>query len=188
MVDNSNLKVTLIMVMSANGVVAQDKDQDSFEWNSDADRDQLLERIQSIGTVLMGANTYRIIEDNLYEKVNFFVLSHHPASFRPRERVSFIQGEAADVCRQLCEKSVKHVALLGGTETNAHFLDAGRVDDIYLTIEPLLLPGGFGLTKNLKDICRLTLESVRKLENRNTLLLHYRVLKEDPGPPDIETS
>ncbi len=175
MQNNNSLKITLIMVMSANGVVAQSRDQDSFEWNSAEDRQQLLERIQSIGTVLMGANTYRIIENNLYEGVDFFVVTHHPSRFQPRKQVTFISGDVADVCHHLRKNNVDHVALLGGTETNSQFLDARMVDEIFLTIEPLLLPGEFSLANQLSDTYPLRLLDVKRLQNGQTLLLHYRV-------------
>ncbi len=46
--DSKGLTITLIMVMSANGVVAQKSVENSFEWNSAADRKQFLERINHI--------------------------------------------------------------------------------------------------------------------------------------------
>ncbi|NQU66180.1 MAG: dihydrofolate reductase family protein [SAR324 cluster bacterium] len=177
MQNRDSLKATLIMVMSANGMVSQDRDQNSFEWNSPEDREQLLERIQSIGTVLMGANTFRIIEDNLYEGVNFFVLTHHPSKFKSQKQVTFIQGDAIDVCQQLQKKAVNHIALLGGTETNSRFLDAEKVDEIFLTLEPLLLAGEFSLANRLSVTRQLHLLNVSRLRNQQTLLLHYRVEK-----------
>ncbi|MBT3226171.1 MAG: hypothetical protein HN580_22685 [Deltaproteobacteria bacterium] len=177
MQNQDSLKITLIMVMSANGMISQERDQDSFEWNSPDDRKQLLEKIQSIGNVLMGANTYRIIEDRLYRGVNFFVLTHHLSRFRPHKQVTFIQGDALDVCQQLQKKKITHIALLGGAKTNSIFLDANKVDELFLTIEPLLLPAEISLANQLQDICRLKLLNVDRLPNGQTLLLHYRVEK-----------
>jgi len=163
------------MVMSANGVVSQERDQDSSEWNSPDDRYQLLEKIQSIGAVVMGANTYRIIEDKLYKGANFFVLTHDSAQFRLQPQVTFIQGDVPEVCQQLQGRNISHIALLGGSETNSAFLNANRVDEIFLTLEPLLLPGKICLANQLSEPSRLTLLNVERLQNGQTLLLHYRV-------------
>ncbi len=163
------------MVMSTNGMISQERNQDSSEWNSLDDRNQLLEKIRSIGTVLMGATTYRIIEDKLYNGANFFVLTRHPSQFKPRPHVTFIQGDVQEICRQLQKKNINHIALLGGSETNSAFLNANKVDDIFLTIEPLLLPEKISLANQLSSTSRLKLLSVERLQNGQTLLLHYQV-------------
>jgi dihydrofolate reductase len=175
MQNNNSLKVTLIMVMSANGMVAQERDQDSSAWNSPDDRHQLLEKIRSIGAVVMGANTYRIIEDKLYKGADFFVLTRDSSQFRPQPQVTFIKGDVPEICQQLQQRNISHIALLGGSETNSAFLNANRVDEIFLTLEPLLLPGNLNLGNQLSDPSQLTLLNVEPLQNGQTLLLHYRV-------------
>ena len=165
------------MVMSTNGMISQERNQDSSEWNSLDDRNQLAEKIRSIGAVVMGATTYRIIEDKLYKGANFFILTRFPSQFKPQPHVTFLQGDVQEICRQLEEKNIEHIALLGGSETNSAFLNANKVDDIFLTIEPVLMPGDIGLANQLNSSSRLTLLDVETLQNGQTLLLHYQVEK-----------
>lgn len=172
--DNS-LKVILIMVMSANGIVAQKKIQNSFDWNSEEDRKQFMEKIKEIGTVFMGANTFKSIGKKPYQGIDFFVLTNHPEEFGEFDNVTYVSGEVADIYRQIQEKGIKQIALLGGPATNGQFLDRGLVDELYLTVEPLMMPEGLRLTADMEKSVKLKLEDSSVLGNSNTLLLHYLI-------------
>ncbi|MBU3917197.1 dihydrofolate reductase family protein [bacterium] len=174
---SERLKVTLIMVMSANGIVAQKKTENSFEWSSVSDKKQFLNRIREIGTVIMGGNTFRAIKQEPYEGVRFFVLSRRPYRFQPNKNVEFIRGDILQVYKELCDKGIRQVALLGGPETNAQFFNHGLIDNLYLTIEPLLLPKGLQFVSQLDMKTDLVLNEMKVLDNSNSILLHYSVRK-----------
>lgn len=171
-------KVTLIMVMSANGVVAQKPVQNSFEWNSPEDREQFLKKIKEIGTVLMGSNTYRSIGGKPYAGIDFFVMTHRPQQFATHDRVTYVQGSVEQVLRSMRQSGVTQVALLGGPHTNAQCFESQLVDEIYLTLEPLMMPEGMHIASDLSRQINLELESIQTLNSAKTLLLHYRVVKQ----------
>lgn len=171
--------VTLMMVMSANGVVAQSSVENSFEWNSAEDKAQFIERVQSIGTVLMGSNTYRSIGGKPYEGVSFYVMSRHPEKFAPHPKVQFRQGTVESVLLELKRAGIQQVGLLGGPQINGQALRRGLVDDIYLTLEPLLMPNGLQITDKLDSRIDLRLASSEALNDLKTLLLHYRVVHQN---------
>ena len=162
------------MVMSANGVVAQKKIENSFEWTSTEDRQQFMKRISDIGTVFMGGNTFRSIGQKPYPGVDFFVLTRKSEQFRDFPNVTYVKGAVKDLYRMIQSRGIKQLALLGGPETNAQFFEQGLVDEIYLTIEPLMMPQGMQLFNTLEHSIGLTLNEVKKL-NQSTLLLHYLV-------------
>lgn len=178
----NKLKVTLIMVMSVNGIVAQKPIENSFEWNSEADRIQFLEKVRDIGSVIMGANTYRSIGGKPYKGVSFNVLTNHPDRFEAQEGVRFRSGNIATIHSGLKNEGVETIALLGGPTTNRQFLEANLVDDIYLTLEPTLLPGNLRIVENLSLSCPLQLNGIKTLNEQKTLLLHYTVLKPSDPP------
>ncbi|MBU2513301.1 dihydrofolate reductase family protein [bacterium] len=178
MVQNSgSLTVTLIMVMSVNGVVARNSIENSFEWNSEEDRIQFMQRIREIGTVFMGANTYRSLGSKPYEGIDFYVLTHHPAAFPQHSRVIFLNDKVENIYENLRKSGLKRIALLGGPQTNKLFFDQGLVDEIYLTIEPTFMPEGMHMIQNLNRRVPLQLDSMEVLNQQKTLLLHYFVLK-----------
>lgn len=172
---NSSIRITLIMVMSANGTIAQQEVENSFEWNSPEDRQQFLDRIRSIGTVIMGKNTYKSIGQRPYEGLDFYVLTSQKEQFESHERVIFLEPDPIKVCETLASRGIKKAALLGGSKTNSLFFRERLVDEIYLTIEPVLMPTGMHLVETLTDPIRLKLDEVKTLANGHTLLLHYLV-------------
>lgn len=172
------LKITLIMVASTNGVVAQKKVENSFEWNSSEDRQQFMQKIREIGTVLMGSNTFKSIGSKPYPDIDFFVLTHRPDQFLSFPRVRYVSGDIEEICTRMRKQGVRHLALLGGPETNAPFFEKALVDEIFLTIEPILMPTGMPMVSHISAPINLRLNSIDTLANGETLLAHYLVKKE----------
>lgn len=175
--DPQSPTVTLIMVMSANGVVARQQIENAFEWSSEADKTQFLERTRNIGTAIMGSNTYRAIGCQPYEDVDFYVLTRHSGHFAPHERVTFVTGDITGIYNRWREQGLKQIALLGGPMTNRLFFEHDLVDEIFLTLEPTLLPKGLHLVDDLNRQVPLRLNQMETLNEQKTLLLHYFVIK-----------
>lgn len=169
------LNVTLIMVMSVNGIVAQEEVQNSFEWNSSEDREQFLQRIHQIGSVIMGSNTYRSIGSKPYPGIEFFVLTSHPERFAAREKVTFVQGDVREICSQIHSRGINQIALLGGSKTNTQFFNHHLINEIVLTIEPLIMQTGMQIIDQPLQNIPLLLQDVEQLNSNGTLLLHFLV-------------
>ena len=168
-----NLKVTLIMVMTVNGKVGQNKFQDSFEWNSKEDQRQFLARIKDIGVTVMGSNTFQTVNQHPPGGVHTIVLTSDSAKFKKQPKVEFMSGNVVDIYETLQKRGIKHVALLGGPTVNSHFFNNQLIDEIYLTIEPVLLLTGINLINDLDHNIRLHLEKMVRIDNSDTILLHY---------------
>jgi len=163
------------MVMSADGIVAERAVQNSFEWSSSGDKKQFISRIQEIGTVLMGSNTYRSIGQSPYEGVKHLVLTHHPQQFDKYQNLEFLQGSVSDICKYLQKNNIKHLALLGGPNVNSQFFEEKCVNEVFLTIEPLILGKGMNMVEYIPEPVHLELEKMTMLENNNSSLFHYKV-------------
>lgn len=168
--------VTLLMVMSINGVVAQQSIQNSFDWNSEADRVQFLEKVKSIGVAVMGSNTYRSIGEKPYKDLIFYVMTSNPGFYNPYPGAFFRQGSVTKVLAEIKQSGIQKVALLGGPNINAQCLEQGLVDEMYLTIEPLLMPEGLHFADGLTQSKNLKLLSLDELNESKTLLAHYQVI------------
>lgn len=111
------------------------------------------------------------------EGATTFVWTHNPEAGEPYKGVEYISGEPAEVLAALENQGFIECILAGGTETNNAFVNAGLVDEITVTMYPLLFGKGMGL---------LTLESFEaKLELLETKTIgdgvvrnHYKVLKD----------
>ena len=71
------------------------------------------------------------------------------------------------------ERGYKEVAICGGSTTYTMFMEAGLVDKLYITIEPVVFGAGMTLF-NKKFEKALKLESMKKL-GEATILLEYNV-------------
>ena len=65
---------------------------------------------------------------------------------------------------------------MGGSELNRLFLKYKLVNEIYLTLEPILFGKGNQLLETVKLEQDLKLVDFKILNNKGTLLLHYKVI------------
>jgi len=70
-------------------------------------------------------------------------------------------------------RGFQRCALLGGSHVHSLFFEAGLVDEVWLTVEPVLFGGGTPLLARRADL-RLELLAAEKL-GAHALLLKYRV-------------
>lgn len=98
--------------------------------------------------------------------------------------------DLAEVMRRLLQLGVRRLLLEGGGELNFSMLEAGLVDEVYLTICPFLFGGRTAPTP--VDGVGLPRDRVRKLELKchrvgagGEIFLHYSVL---PGTPTVSAS
>jgi len=109
-----------------------------------------------------------------------FVLTHHPREPLPmRGGTTFhfvtdgIESALSQARRAAADKDV---LIGGGAKTIQQFLAAGRVDEVNVSVVPLLLGGGEGLFANLGDPAP-RFEQTRVVEAPGVVHLRYRVAR-----------
>lgn len=170
------MKITLIMVSSLDGVIAKDSNHNAFEWTSAEDKKHFQSLSKEIGVVVMGGNTFKASGRSNYPGRIAYVLTNNPKNYDMGEDVYPLSGTPQSVAAQLREKCHKHVALIGGAQVNRDFLLAGLVDDIYLTVEPLIFGKGLHLFDDEDLNIKLSLLESKRLNDNGTIILHYEVL------------
>lgn len=168
------MRCIAIAAVTIDGKIALDAGHFS-DWTSAEDKDFLHKMLDESGVVVVGNNTYKTAIEPL-SKRNCIVFT---ASVRTSEHKSdvltYCNPESSD-CLPLMEKYEK-VAVLGGTQTYTYFLENDLLDEIYLTIEPLVFGRGLNLFESSKNIdAHFRLESTKPLNEKGTLLLHYTKL------------
>lgn len=141
-------------------------------WSSSEDKQFLREFLGQTDVLVVGHNTNEIAGPEL-GKYNRIVLTTSVATAeRKSDTLLLCNEETADV-RELIEK-YETVAVVGGTHTYTYFLEHGLLDELYLTIEPIVFGNGLDLFESSSDVTsHFKLESVKKLNGKGTLLLHY---------------
>ncbi|HEY4527877.1 MAG TPA: dihydrofolate reductase family protein, partial [Candidatus Paceibacterota bacterium] len=69
----------------------------------------------------------------------------------------------------------KTVAVLGGGAVYRFMLESGLLDEIFITVEPLIFGRGKEMFVGGTRTTRVSLLSVKRLNRAGTLLLHYQI-------------
>jgi len=175
------MRLTLIAAQSLDGFITR-HDTPGSEFASEADRTFFREALRGFDCCVMGARSYReartTIQKNLMPERLRVVLTRQPESFANDGvpgKLEFANTPPTQLVADLRQRNFQRCAILGGAQIHSLFLASGLVDELWLTVEPLLFGGGTALLAQRASV-KLTLLSSQNL-GPSTLLLKYRVEK-----------
>lgn len=148
------------------------KERTPPRWTSKEDWEFLQRSLARMDAVVVGRNTYEAAAARL-RKRNTFVLSHHPKAPSKRGTVTFVNPAKIHLARLL--EGYKSVAVLGGGMVYRCMLQKGLLDELFVTVEPLIFGRGKEMFVGGTKTTRATLLTVKRLNRTGTLLLHYRI-------------
>jgi dihydrofolate reductase len=124
--------------------------------------------------VVVGNNTFKTAEEPL-SKRNSIIFTRNVRDVERRgAKLLYYNADGPSSLKAIIEP-YRLVAVLGGARIYSYFLDRDFIDDLYLTIEPIVFGGGLDLFKHeFAATKRFQLVSVRQLNQAGTVLLHYR--------------
>ncbi|HNH07324.1 MAG TPA: dihydrofolate reductase family protein, partial [Leptospiraceae bacterium] len=140
----SNIKYSVFIAVSADGYIAG-KDG-ALEWLSAVSREGedygYLEFFSTVDTLVMGRNTYEKVlsfGDWPYEKKDCIVLTKEKLKPKFNEKIMNLSPIELD---HFLQKEEKRKVYLDGGKLISSFLEAGFVDEIILSVIPVLLGEG----------------------------------------------
>ncbi len=140
----------LLIATSLDGYVA-DADA-SVGWLhpfQDADqRERYDPFFASVGALLMGATTYDQVPGLggwAYGETPAWVMTHRERPRWPGARVNFRRGSVAEVVAEIEEATSGDLWLVGGPNLVAQCLEARLLDDLLLSLVPVVLGAGVSL-------------------------------------------
>ncbi len=146
----STPKITLHMVASLDGFIAKkDGDvswmhsEDHYDAGVTLSEEYIASFLQQIDCYIMGSRTYEhALELGWpYGNTPVIVLTSRPLADE-RETVAFYQGELQDLISERLVPPYTNCWVVGGALLTKAFLRQQLVDEIVLTIAPVLLGGG----------------------------------------------
>lgn len=174
----SSMKTILYMAMTVNGKVAGAGDDTS--WTSKEDWDGFHAMCKKTGNAVIGRRTYEVVkkEGTQLDDILTVVLTHDSTLLAKQSpHTIFTDKPPKDILTMLERKGFKEALIAGGGILNTVFLKESLIDEIYIDIEPLILGRGIPLFADGDFAPRLKLLEVKQLGNRQTVQLHYKVLK-----------
>ena len=142
------------------------------DWTSEEDWRFFQKSLVCFDAFVVGRNTYESAAKRL-QKRNTYVLSSRPKTILRQENVTFVNPDRVNLA-QLFRK-YKNVAVLGGGAVYRYMAEQKLLDEIYVTFEPLVFGRGKEMFAGGTKTIKLCLLSIRKLNKKGTLLLHYRI-------------
>ena len=147
-----------------------------------ADKQVLDEGLASLGAVIAGRNTYEAAEAwcgrNPWE-MPLFVVTHRPEEQPTNGGFRFVNGLDEAIAQGRDVAGDKDVFVMGGADIIRQALRGGYVEELTITIAPVILGGGKRLFEGFDE--SLNLEHVRLLQSPLATHITYRVLPTEEG-------
>lgn len=146
------------------------------------DKELLDEAMANVGAVVAGRGTYEAAGawggSNPWP-LPFFIVTHRPADApAPEAGFTFVDGFTDALRQATAAAGGKDVSVMGGADIIRQALAGGHVDELVVSIAPVVLGGGKRLFDGFER--SLDLEHVRVLQSPFVTHLHYRVLAPTP--------
>jgi dihydrofolate reductase len=176
-------KITLYIASSLDSFIADENGR--IDWLfSDADYGYA-KFYNSIDTILVGRKTYEqslTFEEYPYKGKKVYVFTRNAKEQKKKKKkttsdVEYVDKDIPEFVRRLIQQpfSNRDVWLLGGGEILSLFLNAELVDEIILSIHPIILGKGIPLFNNIKKSVKLRLLESIPFES-GLVQLHYCIL------------
>jgi len=167
------MNVILLMAMTLDGKIG--KSDDHFpDWTGKEDKKLFVEVSKKAGVLIMGSKTFDTIGKPLPNRKNI-VLTRNRDRVSEWDNLVYTDLSPGDILEDLEKEGFKSVVLAGGSQVNSIFAKANLIDEIIVTICPLVFGGGLSLFSDTIDL-QLELKGVERVD-RDSVCLRYRVIK-----------
>ena len=167
------MKTILMMAMTLDGRVA--KTTTHFpSWTEKEDKALFAKISKQAGVVIMGSRTFDTLGKPLPGRKNI-IITRQRARKSGWDNLVFTDKPAADVLSDLEKEGFSEAVLAGGTIVNTLFAEARLIDEVMVTVSPLVFGSGLSLFEN-HIAMEMRLLEVRRI-GPNTVFLHYKVVE-----------
>lgn len=180
-------KVSLVVAITVDGFIARSAGDRSTRWTSVEDSQFYQKFTSNVDLMIVGQTTFQTILKHR-PNAKYLVLTTHsdlverklaldrlkpnqsqveawPRAFSPKQAVSWAE-----------KQGFRRIAIIGGSSVYTQFLQAGLINEIWLTIEPVIFGKGISLfNQTMKINYSLQLLTINKLNDRGTIQCHYQV-------------
>ena len=136
------------------------------------------------GAYLMGANTYREVAGmgGMGSSVPTYVVTHDP-SLPAKGKTSLVSGDLGELVAGIraAIPEDKDICVFGGGQLVTQLLDSGLLDELTVSVIPVVLGGGLPFFGRLERSRRLELTECRPFPS-GIVLLTYRLAPNSEAP------
>jgi len=167
------MKTILLMAMTLDGKVARTTAHFP-DWTEKEDKALFAKVSKHAGVVIMGSRTFDTLGKPLPGRKNI-VMTRQRLRSSEWDNLVFTDRSAKEILLALEKDGFSEAVLAGGTIINTLFAEAQLIDEVMVTVSPLVFGSGLSLFKDHISL-RLELLDMKRI-GENTVFLHYRVIK-----------
>ncbi len=172
----------MVMVTTLNGKITKGDNPDVAAFASKEDATLFHALKEHNRCYIMGSKTFEAARTKIRLRKGKLrvVMTHTPDKYEAETvpgRLEFTNQTPSELVKGLAKRGYKKVLLLGGATINRLFLEVGLVDEVYVTIEPLIFSKGKNLVLGNAIEVAVRLLSVERLNKAGTLHVRYKVIK-----------
>lgn len=169
------MKVVLAAAVTADGFIGKNSDDLSIKWTSKEDTKYFLKLSREFKNVVLGSKTFQLFRGKLTQR-KFFVYSRSNSVENPHEiDMEVVNEDPKELVQRLESSGVESLMIAGGSSIYTQFLKAGVIDELYLTVEPIIFGSGVKLFNEEIETELDLLETINLSDQ--TKVLHYKVKK-----------
>jgi dihydrofolate reductase len=176
----ANRKVILYIAMSLDGYIAKPNDDLSFLSNVEKKGEDYgyANFVNSVDTVIMGRKTYDWVMTQVSEFPHSGITSYIITRTAKSSigKANFYTGDIKDLISRIKSEKGKDIFCDGGAEIANELLKENLIDEIILSIIPVLVGNGTKLFNDGRPEEILELISTKQFE-KGLVQLHYRCIK-----------
>lgn len=180
------MKIFILTAMSLDGFIGKSNNQRSFDWTSREDKRWHVKKTKEAGAVIFGRKTFETFNKPLPGRLNLIYSKTKQEEFAKKttEELKQLKGQTQLYYTKLSPKEIEKkldsagyagLSISGGPSVYQVFFDSGVVDELFITIEPVLFGHGISMFKNMKSKTKLKFIKTHDL-NENTIVLEYKVI------------
>lgn len=163
------------MATSIDGFIT--KGENVSDWVSKSDWEQFNSYIKSSDAVIMGRKTMdQFGEDFPINGLVNIVLSNNKTLHKQDDNMIVMSGTPTDVIEVAKHKNLERLLLIGGAKTNEQFLRANLIDEIVLSVHPLVIGNGLKLFGDSAFDIKLDLLGSKEI-NSELVQIRYKTKK-----------
>jgi dihydrofolate reductase len=179
-------KIKLFIASSLDGYIAKEDEDTSWLFS---DEDYGYKKFyDSIDTVIMGRKTYEKalkLEENPFKEKNCYIFTKNTILTNTDTNTDILKrtsdknikviNNVIDFIKSLVNTDGKNIWLVGGSEIISILMNANMVDEIILSIHPLILGNGISLFTKIKRQIKLkVLNSITY--NSGLIQIYYKII------------
>lgn len=167
---------------SIDGFIADDADRLDWllQFGFDLYQDRYDEFYAEVGAIVMGSATYEYLlreGEWVYGSLPVWVLTSRELPVPPAANIRFHSGDVAKVSAEATAAAgEKNVWLMGGGHVAAQFADRGLLDELLLTVVPVLIGSGKSLLPLERPTSPITLTGTTTFKN-GSIELRYQLAR-----------